>query len=58
MFSSLWSSVNRPRVDGFLFTLGLGHFMATFDHPIVRLMSSGKAIVWVRVKTGQVVVVK
>ena len=58
MFSSMWSEASRRGTDEFLFEARLDNFTGTFDHPTVRLMSSGRAIVWLTAKNGELVVKK
>ena len=58
MFSSLWSDTSRQRGDASLTEWHRENFSATFDSPVVRLMTNGKAIVWVIIKSGEMRVTK
>ena len=58
MFSSLWFDASHRQTDNLLFSSHFDRFTATFGAPVVRLTSSGKAIVWLTVKSGELVVVK
>ena len=58
MFASLWNDATHRNSDNLLASLAIDHFNASFGAPTVRLLSSGKAIVWITVKRGEIVVVK
>ena len=58
MYSSLWHEASRRTTDNLLASLGLDTFSATFAAPIVRLLSNGKAIIWITTKRGEVLLPK
>ena len=58
LFASLWHVESRRQNDNLLTNLAIDRFKADFSAPTIRLMSNGKAMVWVTVKKGEIVVVK
>ena len=57
-FASLWYEASRRQTDNILFNGHYDRFTATFGAPVVRLTSSGKAVVWLTVKSGELVLVR
>ena len=58
MFQLLWAKETRKSTDNLLAFWDIECFQAYFDAPIVRLLSNGKAIIWITAKSGEVEVVK
>lgn len=58
MYSSLWEEANRRSTDNLLAKLTLDRFKASFSAPTVRLLSNGKAIIWITLKRGEMIVQK
>ena len=54
MYSSLWYEASRRQPEDLLANWSSEKFTASFGAPSIRLLSNGKAVVWITVRRGDV----